>query len=122
MKISQEMEGIDFEWFATDKSGNLAVFTTAGEGDIPEFVLANIELHSSISEKIELKNWGSTNVWLDYANFGLFAFDWCSKRSIYVKMASPNALAKFVVNTGSINQFPKIELEFNEALEVQVRT
>lgn len=121
-KFLQEMDGIDFDWFATDKSGHLAIFATAGEGIVPESILVNIELHSLIAEKIELQNWGSANVWANYAALGLFAFDWCSERGIYVKKASPNALVKFAVSLESINQLPKIEVQFNEVLEVKVKT
>ena len=83
--IKQEMEGIDFDWFAIDQSGNWAVFTTAGEGFIPDIVLKHADLHSSISEKISRPNWGSSNIWHDYEVTGLFAFDWDSTTGLTLK-------------------------------------
>jgi len=119
--IEQEMEGVDFDWFAIDQSGNWAVFATAGEGFIPESVLKYADLHSFISEKINLPNWGRSNIWHDYAVVGLFAFDWDSAIGGYIKKASPDTSVKFIPNTKNIAVFPSFEVEFTEVIEVKVK-
>lgn len=121
-KIEQEMGGVDFDWFAIDKSGNWAVFATAGEGRIPECVLKAVDLHFSISEKIELSNWGSSNIWSDYAAMGLFVFDWDVKTEVYLKKAAPNKSINFLPNIKDTAEFPNFEVEFNDVMEVKVKT
>ena len=36
-----ELAGREFDWFAIDSDGNIGLFSTAGEGRIPETVFEN---------------------------------------------------------------------------------
>lgn len=71
-----ELEGREFDWYAIDNEGNLALFSTAGEGLIPAMVIDNYQIHDDVSEAIEAPNWGSSEVWSDYASLGMYVFDW----------------------------------------------
>jgi hypothetical protein len=65
MSAHPEIEGVEFDWYATDRSGNFALFATAGAGFVlPCVVLARVE-HGAISEGFDNPHWGSEKV-LDY--------------------------------------------------------
>ena len=38
-----ECEHMDMEWYGIDRQGNIAVFCSGGEGNLPEFVCENVE-------------------------------------------------------------------------------
>lgn len=40
---AEECEQLDLEWYGVDKQGNIAVFCSAGEGNLPEFVCEDAE-------------------------------------------------------------------------------
>ena len=88
-KNGGNLDGVDFDWFAIDVSGQLAVFASAGSGIIPNNVLKSQSVHESISEKIDAPNWGNEAVWDDYAKLGLYVFDWYADS--YRKIRSPAA-------------------------------
>ena len=71
-----EIQGREFDWFALDSEGNLALFATAGEGFIPVEVVGCIAMHDAISESLPAPHTGTLQVWNDYAAKGLFVFDW----------------------------------------------
>lgn len=83
------LEGREFDWFALDSEGNIAMFATAGEGFIPESVVEHYAQHDSVSESIFARNTGTAKVWSDYAACGLYVFDWNLYRSSYLRQASP---------------------------------
>jgi hypothetical protein len=76
----------DYEWYAVDASGHVAVFTTAGIGPIPISVLTARLLADSFAEavwKMPAKGRATMLVSLptpdDYIHFasrGFFAYDW----------------------------------------------
>ncbi|MCP5244423.1 MAG: hypothetical protein H6937_00020, partial [Burkholderiales bacterium] len=67
----EELEGREFDWFAIDSEGNIGLFSTAGEGTIPDSVVEAYSEHDHISEQLESPNWGNSDVWSDYAALGL---------------------------------------------------
>lgn len=83
-----ELSGLEFDWFAVDSEGNLALFATAGEGFIPYFVGEHHAKHSSVSASLSAPQAGTREVWNDYAALGLFVFDWALPGGPYVKQAS----------------------------------
>lgn len=79
--------GEEFDWFALDIRGHLAVFTTAGMGPVPAVIWANREkfylLETAISGLVESDTFkkvltapGNHVHWFDFARKGLFAFDY----------------------------------------------
>jgi len=76
----------DCAWLASDGSGHLGAFITAGEGPIPGSILdlakpvvewegIALEL-PRISEAVELKTTGDTTSYVALAERGLFVYDW----------------------------------------------
>jgi hypothetical protein len=86
MEVNEYPECIDYEWFAFDAVGHIAVFTTAGVGPIPKPVLASRAAEDALGEFAHHLPIRGTAVMLvslprpdDYMAFaaqGLFAYDW----------------------------------------------
>lgn len=85
-----ELIGMEFDWFATDSYGNLALFATAGEGFVPEPVAENHAVHASLSDSLPAPRTGTSDVWKDYAELGLYVFDWDLPGGPYKLQASPS--------------------------------
>ena len=69
----KDLIGLEFDWFALDKNNDIALFSSAGWGNIPDTVMQNYEEHKNISEFL-IPNYGlPVEV---YANYGLFVYDW----------------------------------------------
>lgn len=47
---TDECEFIDIEWYGVDKQGNIAVFCSGGEGDLPEFICESKERVDELME------------------------------------------------------------------------
>ena len=50
-----ECEHMDMEWYGIDRQGNIAVFCSGGEGNLPEFVCENVERADEWNTLISLK-------------------------------------------------------------------
>ena len=77
---------LEFDWLATDLDGHLGLLSTAGEGPVPQVVLAmagELEEPWDLVEGLEeaggfeqLSHFDAVaDEWLDYAARGVFAFD-----------------------------------------------
>jgi hypothetical protein len=51
---SDECFAIDMEWYGVDRQGNIAVFCSAGEGYLPEFVCEDKERADELIEYFNL--------------------------------------------------------------------
>jgi hypothetical protein len=88
--VNPVLSGLEFDWFAVDHDGNLALFATAGEGFVPAPVAEHHGLHSDLSDSLTAPHHGTADVWSDYAAVGLFIFDWRLPGGPYEKRASPS--------------------------------
>ena len=115
-----DLEGIEFDWFAKDCDGNLALFATAGEGFFPASVEAHHEKHICISESLYSPNIGTNSVWIDYAALGLFVFDWDLPGGPYKLRATPmrQASAELVANIDAVPQLPRFSGCFSSLKEL----
>ena len=95
MDKPREVQGVEFDWFAIDQDGHVALFATAGFGPVPASVLAASEAHDAVGESIAITGFGSSAVWQSYAQVGLFAFDWSDSEGSYVRVAQPSAGKEF---------------------------
>jgi hypothetical protein len=82
-KTQGDLEGMDVAWIAVDALGQVALFTTGGQGPIPTTALASIELAED--EACSLPETGGYELLVDvprpddfiaFAKRGLFAYDW----------------------------------------------
>jgi hypothetical protein len=115
-----DLVGIEFDWFATDSDGNLALFATAGEGFLPESVADYHADHSSLSDSLPAPRTGTPEVWKDYAALGLYVFDWALPSGPYEMRASPSCAVNHELKARimAIPQLPMLNGSFSDHHEV----
>jgi len=120
MAAVREIEGTEFDWFARDKNGNFAIFSTAGSGPVPHIVLASASEHESLGETFEIFGWGTPDVWSSYTSIGLFVYDWSSKDGHYALVGTPSKLpsSDLMSKLLSLSALPQIAIRFPETLSV----
>src|SRR6266498_2045647 len=99
-QLYHEFVGSEFDWFALDRNCVLGYFSTAGEGWIPDTVLANpkpfldsMDMVMTLPILWEPQNhFTGTHViddWLTISARGIYAFDWNRGTKRYELVASP---------------------------------
>lgn len=81
--------GFEFDWFALDKDGRIALLSSGGYGNVPIEAQKNYQVYDSIVETFQLPNYGNPEVWRDYTKYGLYVFDWHHYEGPYQKVATP---------------------------------
>ncbi|ROM80242.1 hypothetical protein BK654_04940 [Pseudomonas brassicacearum] len=81
MVTNLDLQDFDVGWIATDAIGQIALFTTAGPGPIPDSALPSVEsseeLVLSLPERSDVDLvMPSANAFVAFAKRGLFAYDW----------------------------------------------
>jgi hypothetical protein len=106
---------LDVEWYAVDRSGNIAVFLSAGNGNLPESVCADYDKLDSIATYFDVlpKNTESIlhfqstakaeQVAMDFSDKGLYYFD-ADLNHFYTKRSSPKKPLKFGILPPHIKQ------------------
>ncbi|MGY3089828.1 hypothetical protein ACVWYF_002876 [Hymenobacter sp. UYAg731] len=87
--LMDEFWGMEFDWFALEEAGNIGVFSFGGYGFILEGVLAHHAAHSHLADEIPLPHLGSLQIWQDFAEAGLFVYDWNEYKGPYLLKAEP---------------------------------
>jgi hypothetical protein len=87
-----DIEGREFDWYAVDDVGRIAVFATAGSGPVPPLARSSMQAHNDISDSFVVSAWGTPQVWESYSRVGLFAYDWHTTSDCYVRVAVPEQL------------------------------
>lgn len=90
MEDFPERQGTEFDWFALDDAGEVAVFATAGFGPVPAQVRTASEVHDAMGDRIAVTGWGTPTVWDSYASVGLFAYDWDDESRCYSRVGQPS--------------------------------
>ena len=112
-----ECGSMDMEWYGVDKMGNIAVFCSGGEGNLPEFVCENREradglmeyfdrmekITSSMLRFPETKVGRAEEVARDFSDKGLYYFDAddgtklgiCTFHEYYTKHSYPQKNLKY---------------------------
>ncbi|GAB3455353.1 hypothetical protein [Actinophytocola sediminis] len=93
--------GIEFDWLAVDSQQQVALFTSAGYGAVPETVLRNVSLVDRAVDAIAqlpavgkatevcLPGDGDYSSWLTTAQRGFFTYDWTLWHGPYQRLAIP---------------------------------
>jgi len=115
-------EGYEFDWFAQDATGSLALFSTAGWGEIPVEVIRHAEAHRAVAATIAQPSRGTSAVWQDYAQVGLYVFDWQHWVGPYAKEVSPAQpiAASLREEVLGIPELPQLPLVFSEVASVRI--
>lgn len=117
---TREVLATEFDWFAMDREGRLALFATAGWGPVPDTVLALATAYDRVGESIEVVGWGSAAVWQSYSRVGLYVYDWSESKERYVLIAEPitPVPADLSAVISSIPDLPCLALSFALTSEV----
>ena len=121
MREIEDIQGGEFDWFAKDEDGNFALFATAGEGFVPDKALSLADTFESISNSIDAPNLGSSNVWNDYADMGLYVFDWRLPGGPYIRVRCPAGSGSGAVldRLAGIDTMPKFDGVFEKTASVE---
>lgn len=114
---ADECKHMDMEWYGVDRQGNIAVFCSGGEGNLPEFVCENEEradeliAHFDKFEKItssilifpKTKIGRAEQIARDFSDKGLYYFDAddgtklgvCTFHEYYTKHSAPQNPLKY---------------------------
>ena len=133
------MSGFEFDWLVIDKKGHLAIFETAGFGEIPDTVLEigqqRIEQYSNAIENLlklpvittyeeENQGVGNDTTIKAYAQRGIFIFDWVHWSGPYVRVLRPFKALNFESAKPLFPSFdlliPRIDLEFSKVKSVDI--
>jgi len=90
MSTADQIEGREFDWFAADSAGRIAMFATAGAGFVPELVIADCAAHENLSDRLPVERWGSEKVWDVYAKLGMYVYDWDNVQGWYRRLRVPS--------------------------------
>ena len=115
-----EIHGREFDWFGRDANGSLAMFSTAGEGSVPKYVVATLDQHNRVFQDLVNHNWGSPDVWEIYGELGLFVFDWKLPGGPYIKRVSPMEVIPSDLKQQllAIDHLPSIDANFAETVDI----
>ena len=96
-----ELQYTDLEWYAIDRKGNVAVFLSAGEGNVPEFVCEEKERTEALIEFFENAErngfpvicgayvTGAADMAREMAARGVYCYDAVSGQRHYKRLACP---------------------------------
>jgi hypothetical protein len=114
--------GMEFDWFAQDVTGAIGLFSTSGYGEIPVEVLRHVAAHREVADRIPLSHWGTIAVWQDYAQVGLYVFDWQHWAGPYEQVAAPLAAVPASLREAILQlpELPQLPLWFSEASAVNI--
>lgn len=117
-----EVEGREFDWFAIDNNGEIAMFSSAGYGLIPDSVIEHFHDYDDVALTFETPNFGTTAIWDDYAKYGIYVFDWKIYDGPYVRVAKPSKVITVELKNTimSIKGLPRLNVEFSKLDELFV--
>lgn len=114
--------GVEFDWFAQDAAGSVGLFASGGYGELPGAVIRHAACHAQVAATLHLPHLGSLQVWQDYAQYGLFVFDWKHHAGPYLKMAQPLTPLTLSLRdqVRQIPELPTLALYFRELSYVKI--
>jgi len=100
-EIAPVIAGMDLEWYAVDREGRVAFFTTAGWGPIPSCITRDVaRIGTTIKDHLlnapavcrgilAVKRKGRLDDWVRAADHGFFAYDYVLHKGPYTLVAYP---------------------------------
>lgn len=127
-----ECEYMDVEWYGVDRQGNIAVFCSGGEGNLPEFVCESKERANELIEYFDKIEKSTSSILMftqtqighaeqtarDFSDKGLYYFDaddgtklgGCSFHRYYTKHSCPQKPLKYELLSKHIREILKFNL------------
>jgi hypothetical protein len=126
--------GIEFDWLGLDRQGQVAIFTTAGYGAVPEIVNLHLaEVDGAIEQVAHLPVVGSADRidtptadgdysdWFAYSAIGFYAYDWHMWHGPYRRLCSPSVpieVADLPPGLRQAAQYAIFELSFSNTTAI----
>jgi len=126
MKSANEIQGLEYDWLASDLNDHIALFSTAGSGYAPPEFLRDTDAHDAAIEAIlACATTGAAriapalapklrNTWTMMAERGLFAFDGDPSGGPYRIVAAPAVPAR-------LGSLPPIAVDVVSRLRLSLR-
>ena len=111
----------EFDWFGLDRTGQYAIFATAGTGPVPMAVRAAAEAHDELRAAIAVPGVRSPDFPRSYARVGLFVYEWSKAAGDYRLAAPPThaLLASLRVQLAACREVPVLDVDdFGEAATI----
>ena len=94
IKKRSDFYGVEFEWFAADPDGYVAVMCSAGYGPIPDLVFQQLDKQRCIEDQAVKINGYSVNAeWenalLAFSVAGIFVYEWNHWKGPYKRLGIP---------------------------------
>ncbi len=116
MEVFSERQGTEFDWFALDETGEIAVLSTGGCGPVPIQVRSAADLHDMLGERIDVTGWGTSAVWASYSRVRMFAYDWNDSLRCYTRVAKPGQDASSMAFAKLVEEsLPRLALSFRSS-------
>lgn len=114
--FNERYQGFEFDWFALDTDGNIALLASGGLGKVPTAVQQHYQAYDLITQEFVLPHLGSLEVWQDYASYGFYVFDWVPYQGPYQRVAIPHqSLAvDLYERIWQIQGLPRFDISFKE--------
>lgn len=106
-----EINGLEFDWYAVDLSGQYALFSTAGSGVIPECIVNFIDEYGDVAVPSAFQG---KDPWKPLAKAGFFVFDMLGSND-YQKKVNADGLIKSKIEE-QLESLPNL-LQFNGYFE-----
>lgn len=93
MRSRDEFIGLEFDWFAVDADGCVAIFSSAGYGPIPDPVFTHFDDQQAVGEQLcRLAHVAASAAlqqqFLAFAAQGIYAYDWMNTEGPYRRYAA----------------------------------
>lgn len=111
-----EILGREFDWYALDDEGSIAMFAAGGSDKVPDVVAQSYREYDQISESIAEPRIGTSDVWLDHAELGFYVFETHMTGDSYTKVAEPAGRmnTELVQRILSLPNLPKYKIRFSK--------
>lgn len=112
--------GSDFDWFAIDATGALALLASGGPGFLPPSVVEYQVMHETVAGGIEYPSWGTDAIWQDVAALGLYVYDWSETHNAYQRVAEPGPErdSAFAAMIARITDLPELVGTFSGSQQI----
>jgi hypothetical protein len=121
-----EISGIEFDWFACDRDGHVALLSTAGNGLVPTSIREAAGEMDMLQEHFQVAS-PTRSEWEEFAALGLFVYD-CGTlhEETYRRLAVPATPLRQIELPGRLARacglFRFSDLSFAETLAIDGRT
>ena len=99
MHARADFAGLEFDWYAVDTEGHIALFASAGYGLVPDAVFAHFDAQQAIGEQLLQFAGVSPRASLQqqsqaFAARGIYTYDWTATYGPYQRYAVPSEPTK----------------------------